>query len=319
MPVFTDLVDWTIAILEPYGSAGLFLLAFIESSFFPVPPDMLLIGLALLAPADAILYGVIATVGSVMGGIFGYWIGFKVGEPVLERFVKKEHIENVHDYFNRYEAWAVGIAGLTPIPYKVFTIGFFVIHREPDPLRSGSCGCGIVLEAGCEVTASFADEYEILVNGSKIEARTTMRVVKKLADRPVRIECLHQTPVGGGFGASAASALATAYALNELFSLGKTGMELGQIAHIAEVEEVTGLGDVIAADRGGVVLRKKAGGPGFGILDSIPSCEHEIFYVVLGKCSTKAILTDEDAARAINRAGSYALKEILNATLKGVQ
>ncbi|MHC1565287.1 MAG: pantoate kinase [Candidatus Syntropharchaeales archaeon] len=189
--------------------------------------------------------------------------------------------------------------------------GFFVIHREPDPLRSGSCGCGIVLEAGCEVTASFADEYEILVNGSKIEARTTMRVVKKLADRPVRIECLHQTPVGGGFGASAASALATAYALNELFSLGKTGMELGQIAHIAEVEEVTGLGDVIAADRGGVVLRKKAGGPGFGILDSIPSCEHEIFYVVLGKCSTKAILTDEDAARAINRAGSYALKEIL--------
>jgi pantoate kinase len=189
--------------------------------------------------------------------------------------------------------------------------GFFVIHRERVPLRSGSCGCGIVLEAGCEVTASFADVYEILVNGSKIDARTTLRVVEKLADRPVRIECSHQTPVGGGFGASAASALATAYALNELFSLGKTGMELGQIAHIAEVEEVTGLGDVIAADRGGVVLRKKAGGPGFGILDSIPSCEHEIFYVVLGKRSTKTILTDEDAARAINRAGSYALKEIL--------
>ncbi|MHC1565288.1 MAG: YqaA family protein [Candidatus Syntropharchaeales archaeon] len=131
MPVFTDLVDWTIAILEPYGSAGLFLLAFIESSFFPVPPDMLLIGLALLAPADAILYGVIATVGSVMGGIFGYWIGFKVGEPVLERFVKKEHIENVHDYFNRYEAWAVGIAGLTPIPYKVFTIAAGIFYLNP--------------------------------------------------------------------------------------------------------------------------------------------------------------------------------------------
>jgi undecaprenyl-diphosphatase len=122
MSIFTDLVDWTIAILEPYGSAGLFLLAFIESSFFPVPPDMLLIGLALLTPENAILYGVIATIGSIMGGIFGYWIGLKVGEPVLAYVVKKEHIAKLHDYFNRYEVWAVGIAGLTPIPYKVFTI-----------------------------------------------------------------------------------------------------------------------------------------------------------------------------------------------------
>ncbi|OFV68113.1 DedA family protein [Methanosarcinales archaeon] len=130
MSAVIDLVNWTIAILEPYGSAGLFLLAFIESSFFPVPPDVLLIGLSLLKPEHAIFYGFVATIGSVSGGVFGYWIGFKLGEPILEHFTSKKRIETVHDYFDRYEAWAVGIAGLTPIPYKVFTIaaGIFYVN-----------------------------------------------------------------------------------------------------------------------------------------------------------------------------------------------
>ncbi|OFV68114.1 MAG: pantothenate kinase [Candidatus Syntrophoarchaeum caldarius] len=189
--------------------------------------------------------------------------------------------------------------------------GFFSIHRDPNPLLSGSCGCGIVLEAGCEVKASLSDEYEIFVNGSRVDARTTMHVLTMLANQPVRLECFHQTPVGGGFGASAASALATAYALNELLNLGKTGLELAQIAHIAEVDEVTGFGDVIAAERGGVVIRKRAGGPGFGILDTIPSIEYEVFYVILGGISTKAILTEEETVNAINHAGKIALKKIL--------
>jgi len=130
MSVITDFVNWTIAILEPYGSAGLFLLAFIESSFFPVPPDLLLIGLSLVTPENAILYGFVATIGSVSGGVFGYWIGFRFGEPILEHFASKKRIEMVHDYFDRYEAWAVGIAGLTPIPYKVFTIAAGIFYVD---------------------------------------------------------------------------------------------------------------------------------------------------------------------------------------------
>ncbi|RJS70840.1 MAG: DedA family protein [Candidatus Syntrophoarchaeum sp. WYZ-LMO15] len=130
MSLGMDLVNWTIAALEPYGPSGLFLLAFIESSFFVVPPDLLLIGLALLSPQNGIFYGAIATIGSVMGGIFGYWIGYRIGEPLLERIISKEKIEKVHEYFNRYEVWAVGIAGLTPIPYKVFTIASGVFYVD---------------------------------------------------------------------------------------------------------------------------------------------------------------------------------------------
>ncbi|RJS70839.1 MAG: hypothetical protein CW694_06645 [Candidatus Syntrophoarchaeum sp. WYZ-LMO15] len=189
--------------------------------------------------------------------------------------------------------------------------GFFSIHREQDPLVSGSCGCGIVLEAGCNVIASFWGEFEILVNGTEVDARTTMRVVRMLSDRPVRVECYHQTPIGAGFGASAASALASAFALNELLNLGRSGVELSQIAHIAEVEEMTGLGDVVAASRGGVVIRKRPGAPGVGEIDTIPSCDYKVFYLVLGNLSTREILGDRDTVRAINHAGRVALREIL--------
>ena len=114
----------------PMGPWGLFLLAFAESSFFPIPPDVLLIALALAAPKTSFFLATITMVGSVLGAAFGYFIGLKGGRPVLERFVSKERISLVHDYFNKYEAWAIGIAGFTPIPYKIFTIsaGVFYIN-----------------------------------------------------------------------------------------------------------------------------------------------------------------------------------------------
>jgi len=116
--------------LLPMGPWGLFLLSFAESSFFPVPPDVLLIALALMKPETSFYLALITTVGSVLGAIFGYFIGLKGGRPLLERFVSKEKISLVHNYFNKYEAWAIGIAGFTPIPYKIFTIsaGVFYIN-----------------------------------------------------------------------------------------------------------------------------------------------------------------------------------------------
>lgn len=112
------------------GPWGLFLLSFAESSFFPVPPDILLIALALITPKASFYLALITTIGSVLGALFGYFIGLLGGRPLLERFVSKEKISLVHDYFNRYEAWAIGIAGFTPIPYKIFTIsaGVFYIN-----------------------------------------------------------------------------------------------------------------------------------------------------------------------------------------------
>lgn len=112
------------------GPLGLFLLSFAESSFFPVPPDILLIALALVMPKSSFYLASVTTVGSVLGAMLGYFIGLKGGRPLLERFVSKDKISLVHNYFNKYEAWAIGIAGFTPIPYKIFTIsaGVFYIN-----------------------------------------------------------------------------------------------------------------------------------------------------------------------------------------------
>lgn len=121
---------WTLERFIPMGPWGLFIVSFAESSFFPVPPDILLIALALVSPKDGLFLAFITTSGSVLGAIFGYFIGLKGGRPLLEKFVSKERIRLVHDYFNKYEAWAIAIAGFTPIPYKLFTIsgGVFYIN-----------------------------------------------------------------------------------------------------------------------------------------------------------------------------------------------
>lgn len=111
-----------------YAILILFALAFAESSFFPIPPDVLMIPLALLNPPLALFYALITTVGSVTGGIFGFWIGRKGGKPVLNRFVNKRKIKVVEDLYNKYDTWAIGIAAFTPIPYKIFTISAGVFN-----------------------------------------------------------------------------------------------------------------------------------------------------------------------------------------------
>ncbi len=116
--------------LMPHPGWWLFLLAFAESSFFPIPPDVLLITLGVAAPERAIWYGLVSTVGSVLGGMFGYGIGLYGGRPLLYRIFKETKIHAVERLYDRYNAWATGIAGLTPIPYKIFTIagGAFKIN-----------------------------------------------------------------------------------------------------------------------------------------------------------------------------------------------
>ncbi|OGK31206.1 hypothetical protein A3F29_01785 [Candidatus Roizmanbacteria bacterium RIFCSPHIGHO2_12_FULL_33_9] len=101
---------------------GLAIIAFAESSFFPIPPDVIMIPLALINPAFAIFYGIITTISSVIGGMFGYFIGLKGGKPLVNKFISEEKLYKVKLYYNQYDVWAIIIAGLTPIPYKLFTI-----------------------------------------------------------------------------------------------------------------------------------------------------------------------------------------------------
>ena len=128
--MFKEMAKWTIDKFAPYGAWGLFTLAFAESSFFPIPPDILLIALALLDLKASFFLAGVCTAGSVLGAMFGYIIGLKGGRPILRKLISDEKIAKVHDYFAKYDAWAIGIAGFTPIPYKVFTIagGVFYIN-----------------------------------------------------------------------------------------------------------------------------------------------------------------------------------------------
>lgn len=115
---------------SPYALSVLFILAFTESSFFLIPPDVLLIPLAIANPAWALFYGFLTTSASVLGGMFGYWIGFVGGRPFLKKFTKREKIKIIQHYYRKYDVWAVAIAAFTPIPYKLFTIsaGVFAIN-----------------------------------------------------------------------------------------------------------------------------------------------------------------------------------------------
>lgn len=129
------LYDWVLSWAEtPYGTWALFLLAFCESSFFPIPPDILLIALAVAVPKKSLKYALICSAGSVLGGCFGYLIGWQfmasIGSPIVDFYGLGAKVEYIGDLYNKYDAWAVGVAGFTPIPYKVFTIaaGVFKIN-----------------------------------------------------------------------------------------------------------------------------------------------------------------------------------------------
>lgn len=198
--------------------------------------------------------------------------------------------------------------------------GFFMICDNSNPLYKGSVGGGIVLEAGCVSEVSLKDSLqtrtELKINGVDAVADTTKYVVDRMIGRckqevSVMVTTNFEVPVGCGFGASGAGALSTAVALNELLSLNMTLNEVAQIAHLAEVENSTGLGDVIAESNGGVVIRKKPGPPGIGLIDTVPHAGTKISYVIFGKKATKTVLSDETMKRSINEAGKVALKELM--------
>lgn len=118
----------------PYGTWALFFLAFAESSFFPIPPDVLLIAMCVARPNRSFKYALVCSVGSIIGGCLGYLIGWQfmasVGSRIVDFYGLTDKVAYIEILYNTYDAWAVGIAGFTPIPYKVFTIsaGMFKIN-----------------------------------------------------------------------------------------------------------------------------------------------------------------------------------------------
>ena len=121
------LYDWTLSLAQsPHALWALAIVAFVESSFFPIPPDVLMIPMILAAPRRAFLIAAVATLASVAGGLFGYLIGWgffeMIGQPIFDFYGKAEAVDEFRATFNDYGAWAVLIAGVTPFPFKVITI-----------------------------------------------------------------------------------------------------------------------------------------------------------------------------------------------------
>ncbi|MEL6168481.1 MAG: YqaA family protein [Pseudomonadota bacterium] len=121
------LYDWTMSLAaHRHALWALAIVSFIESSVFPIPPDVMLIPMILAAPHRAWLIAGVCTLASVAGGAFGYWIGYAlyetVGLPVLEFYGKTDKFDEFAARYNEWGAWAVIAGGVTPLPYKLFTI-----------------------------------------------------------------------------------------------------------------------------------------------------------------------------------------------------
>lgn len=119
--------EWILSLAQSrWAVAALAVIAFLESSVFPIPPDVLLIPLILAAPTRAFPLALICTVSSVLGGAFGYYIGAElfdaIGRPILDFYHKADAFEVFKVRFNEQGHWAVLFAGITPFPYKVITI-----------------------------------------------------------------------------------------------------------------------------------------------------------------------------------------------------
>ena len=121
------LYDWTLSLAaHPHALWALALVSFMESSVFPIPPDILMIPMILAAPSRAFLIAGVCLIASVLGGIAGYGIGYffydQIGQPILEALGKGAYAAEFNARFNDLGFWPVLIAGLTPFPYKVITI-----------------------------------------------------------------------------------------------------------------------------------------------------------------------------------------------------
>ena len=116
----------------PYGIWVLFLIAFVESSFFPIPPDVFLIALCIAVPKKSFKYAAVCAVGSVLGGALGYGLGMwfmdSIGQSIMQWYGLSEKYLTVQELYQKYDAWAVGAAGFTPLPYKLFTITAGAFH-----------------------------------------------------------------------------------------------------------------------------------------------------------------------------------------------
>jgi pantoate kinase len=185
--------------------------------------------------------------------------------------------------------------------------GFFTVDRADDPTVAGSRGAGVTLADGVAVTVRQAADPTVRLGDERVEMAAVSRVRSAL-DADVSVRGDTDLPVGAGFGVSGAMALGTALATNALLDRALSERELVTIAHGAEVQAGTGLGDVVAQARGGMPIRLEPGGPLANEMDGIPA-RPRIEYLSLGELPTDEVIAD--AGDSLTAAGESALSKLV--------
>lgn len=191
---------------------------------------------------------------------------------------------------------------------------FFGIHRGKTHQTTGSIGAGFTVEEGVTAHVTRASKTSVFFNNKRIVFPTVLSVTKALTSQPVCVKLSSSLPLGTGFGLSGASALATAYSLNKMFRLKIPKRELAILAHVAEVENGTGLGDVINQYYGGILIKTK------------PSCsfvakrmktrKKTVYWKHFGTLQTKVIIQDTKKEKKINHAARKTLKKAQNSSFE---
>jgi pantoate kinase len=185
--------------------------------------------------------------------------------------------------------------------------GFFTVEEADDPTEAGSRGAGIALSEGVTVTVRPADERTVALNGERTEMTAVDAVLDALRVTGA-VRGVTDLPVGAGFGVSGAMALGAALAANAVFERELSAYELATVAHGAEVQAGTGLGDVVAQRHGGVPIRLEPGGPQHNRMDAVPD-HSRVEFVTRGEIPTADVIGGDTAV--ITQAGRQSLSDLV--------
>ncbi|MBI3035792.1 GHMP kinase [Candidatus Woesearchaeota archaeon] len=184
----------------------------------------------------------------------------------------------------------------------------FRICRHKNPRWAGSCGFGFTLNEGVIATAAKAERNRILFNKHPINFPTVASLIEKLTKEKLTVDIKSRLHLGCGFGLSGASALATAYAINKLLNLKKSNKELAIIAHTAEVENKTGLGDVVNQYYGGFCVKLKPSS--HFVIERLNIKDADVYCRCFSQLPTKSIIANPSLESKINKSASRQLNKI---------
>ena len=195
--------------------------------------------------------------------------------------------------------------------------GLFKIISHDDPAKMHSLGWGFTVSDGVEVKVrqSLEKSINVTFNGKPIEFPTVTSALHDLTPKSLSVDIRSELPLSSGFGLSGAATYASLIAANHLLDLRRSRDQLAMMAHVAEVRNLTGLGDVCAQHNGGCLVKTIAGNPLAAHRFEMPSVP--VYWRYFGKIRTSEILADHDRHEQINRSAELALAKIEAAIKRG--